>query len=169
MASRCHTLYTTLVWDHARKVAAGLMKLSDALVRYPLNGEESFSQVVHGSYYVFDQKPMVPDSPTETLLAVRFPESVDLDLFVEELACDAPMTWFHLPEHVLDLGQPEFVPYGIMVAMAVEELNRPQSPFDGDTLEEQIRMTPKAERAGRFGYYHLLAFEAEYGNEDVAA
>jgi hypothetical protein len=36
-------------------------------------------------------------------------------------------------------------------------------------LEEQIRMTPKAERAGRFGHYHLEAFEAEYGHEDIAA
>jgi hypothetical protein len=112
---------------------------------------------------------MVPDSPTETLLAVRFSESVDLDLFEEGLACDAPMTCFHLPEHVLDLGMAEFVPYGILVEMAVEELKWPQSPFDGDTLGEQIRMTPKAERAGRFGYYHLEAFEAEYGHEDIAA
>jgi len=168
MASRSHTLYTTLEWDHARKVTAGLMKLSDALVRYPLEGEESFSPVVHGPHYVLDQKPMVPDSPTETLLAVRFSESVDLDLFEEGLACDAPMTCFHLPEHVLDLGMAEFVPYGILVEMAVEELKWLQGPCH-DSLEEQIRLTPKVERAGSFGHYHLLAFEAEYGDEDVAA
>lgn len=167
MASRSHTLYTTLEWDQARKVAAGLMKLSDALVSYPLDGEESFSSVVPSPFYVMDEKPMVPDSATETLLAVRFPESVDLDLFEEGLACDAPMSWFHLPERVLDLGVPEFVPYGILVEMAVEELKWPQGPCH-DSLEEQIRLTPKAERAGRFGHYHLEAFEAEYGHEDIA-
>lgn len=166
MPSHSHTLYTTLQWDWARKTAAGSIKLADVLKTYPENGDESYAPVIPGPYYILDEKPMVPESASETLVAIRFPESVDLDSFEEPLPCDAVMTSFHLPKHVLDLGQPEVVPYGILVALAFAELSGSRGPFDEGPIEDSIRQTPKNERAGQFGHYHLTAFEAEYGDEE---
>jgi hypothetical protein len=166
MASSSHTLYTTLEWDWARRVAGGSIKLSEILKTYPEKGDESYAPVIPGPYYVLDEKPMVPDSASETLLAVRFPESVDLDSFEEPLGCDAPMTWFHLPKHVLDLGQPEFVPYGILAVLAKADLPYPPDWTCNSSMEDMIRRTPKHERPSQFGHYHLMAFEAEYGDEE---
>ena len=164
MSNHSHTLYTTLEWDWARRVAAGAIKLSDVLKTYPEKGAESYAPVIPGPYYILDEKPIVPDSASETLLAIRFPESIDQDSFEEPLACDAPMSAFHLPKQVLDFGQPEFVPYGILVSLAAAELSWPQGPQE--PIEDSIRKTPKYERAGQFGHYHLTAFEAEYGDEE---
>lgn len=164
MASHNQTLYTALEWEWARRVSAGSIKLSDVLKTYPVKECEFYAPVIPGPYYVLDEKPMVPESVGETLLAVRFPESVDLDSFEEPLACDAPMTSFHLPRHVLDLGAPEFVPYGILVALAFAELSWPQGLQE--SIEDSIRKTPKYERSGQFGHYHLTAFEAEYGDDE---
>ncbi len=168
MGSHCHTLYTSLEWDLARRAAAGSIKLSDTLRTYAEKRGESYGPVTPPPFYVLDEKPMVPESASQTLLAIRFPDSVDLDSFEEPLACDAPMTAFHLPKHVLDLGMPEFVPLGVLVALAFAELSYPQGPFDGP-IEDSIRKTPKHERAGQFGDYHLMAFDAENGDEDEEA
>jgi hypothetical protein len=147
-------------------VSSGSIKLSEVLKTFPSKGDESYAPVIPGPFYILEEKPVVPESAGETIVAIRFPQGVDLDSFEEPLACDAPMTHFHLPKDVLDLGRAECVPYGILIHLAKAELPYPEDWTCDCSIEDSIRQTPKHERPARIGHYHLMAFEAEYPDEE---
>jgi hypothetical protein len=165
MNPRDRTLYTTLEWEWARTVVAGSAKLSNVLRTFPSASSKMYKPSSDPNpYYVLEGAPSVPESGDETLMAIQFPDSVDLGLFEQPLACDASMSYFHLAKEVLDAGHPEIVPRGILIHLAKIELLEERWP-NGNSIEEMIENTPVHERPGLFGYYHLLAFNIEHEQE----
>jgi len=157
------TLYTTLPWEWAISVSFGESKLSKVLKPLPPNLRGDIAK--RGDYYVLDDVLLVPDAADETVIAVEFPPQVDFQDYVGMTGEDCPETTFFLPGHVLDLGRTEFVPYGALVNLAKADLSV-LSGLQKFSIEDEIEETPRHERPGKIGYYHLVAYYSVYGDSE---
>jgi hypothetical protein len=157
------TLYTTLAWEWARLVSFGKNKLSEVLKPIPPNLRGDIAK--RGDYYALDDVLMVPDVAEETVITVEFPPQVDLQDYVGMTGEDCPETTFFLPGHVIDLGRAEFVPYGALVNLAKADLSV-ISGLQEFSIEDEIEETPRHERQGKIGYYHLVAYYSVYGDPE---
>ena len=163
MELRPQTLYSTLSWEWARAVSAGKAQLSQTLepVLFPQHGPST--ELPPGFYYMLVDELLVPDAQGETVIVAEFPPSVDLSAYEEPPGDDMVEIAYYLPKHVIDLARVEFVPHGALVHLAKAELSALRG-LDKCSIEDQIDSTPKQERAGQFGYYHLLAYRSIYGD-----
>jgi hypothetical protein len=157
------TLCTMLAWESARLVSCEKSKLYEVLKPIPPNLRGDIAK--RGDYYALDDVLMVPDVAEETVISVEFPPQVDLQDYVGMTGEDCPETTFFLPRLVLDLGRSEFVPYGALVNLAKADLSV-LSGLQKFSIEDEIGETPKHERQGKIGYYHLVAYYSVYGDSE---